>query len=143
MHLKFVGLDRLASLAWRIKSSLLHGEIRNYVEKFEGVARASKLIKKGVYVGIVLDTASTAIEIRTACSTGREECTKAKYVEGGKLVGSVGVAAAAGTAAASTATAVCVAVLGSATGPGTLACMVVAAAVWDGARARLVDMVVS
>jgi hypothetical protein len=97
----------------------------------------------------VLDTASTAIEIRTACSTGREECTKAKYVEGGKLVGSVGVAvavavaAAAGTAAASTATAVCVAVLGSATGPGTLACMVVAAAVWDGARARLVDMVVS
>jgi hypothetical protein len=96
------------------------------------VARASKLIKKGVYVGIVLDTASTAIEIRTACSTGREEeCTKAKYVEGGKLVCIVGVAAAAGTAAASTATAtaVCVAVLGSATGPGALACMVVAAAV--------------
>jgi hypothetical protein len=130
MHLKFVGLDRLASLAWRIKSSLLHGKIRNYVEKFEGVARASKLIRKGVYVGIVLDTASTAIEIRTACSTGREEeCTKANYVEGGKLVGSVGVAAAAGTAAASTSTAVCVAVLGSATGSGALACMVVAAAV--------------
>lgn len=58
-----------------------------------------------------------------------EECTKAKYVEGGKLVGSAGVAAAAGTAAASTATALCVAVLGSATGPGALACMVVAAAV--------------
>ncbi len=117
------------------KSYLHTGEIRNYAEKLDGVARASKLIKMGAYVGIVLDTASTAIDIKTACSTGREEeCTKAKYVEGAKLAGSLGGAALGGAAALFVSNAVCVTVLGLTTGPGALACGVITGAVlgWAG-----------
>mgnify|MGYP000129377774 FL=1 len=115
------------------KSYLQTGEIRHYAEKSSGVARAAKLIKRGAYVGIVLDTASTAVDIRTACSTGREEeCTKAKYVEGSKLAGNLGGAALA----AGWSTALCVAVLGSTTGPGALACGVLAGGTlgWAGGK---------
>jgi hypothetical protein len=117
------------------KSYLHTGEIRNYAGKLEGVARASKLIKKGVYVGIVLDTASTAIEIRTACSTGREEeCTKAKYVEGSKLAGNLVGAGIGGIVATLVTNAICVTALAITTGPGVLACGVITGAVlgWAG-----------
>ncbi|TDV59405.1 hypothetical protein [Pseudomonas sp. LP_7_YM] len=120
------------------KSYLHTGEIRNYAEKLAGVARASKLIKRGAYVGIVLDTASTAIDIKTACSTGREdECTKAKYVEGGKLVGSLSGAAFLGSLSTVAATLLCVTVLGLTTGPGALACGVITGATmgWAGGEA--------
>lgn len=120
------------------KSYLHTGEIRNYAEKLDGVARASRLIKKGTYVGIVLDTASTAIEIKTACSKGREEeCTKAKYVEGGKLVGSMSGAALLGSVSTVAATLLCVTVLGLTTGPGALACGVITGAAmgWAGGEA--------
>lgn len=119
------------------KSYLHTGEIRNYAEKLDGVARASKLIKKGVYVGVVLDMASTVIDIKTACSTGREEeCTEAKYVEGGKLAGGLLGSAGAGLIAGNVATAVCVTVLGLTTGPGALACTVIAGAAvgWGGGK---------
>ena len=108
------------------KSYLHTGEIRHYAEKSSGVAKAAKLIKRGAYVGIVLDTASTAVDIKTACSTGREdECTKAKYVEGSKLVGNLGGAAAG----AGVATVICVTALGLTTGPGAFACGVITAGV--------------
>ena len=108
------------------KSYLHTGEIRHYAEKTSGVAKAAKLIKRGAYVGIVLDTASTAVDIKTACSTGREdECTKAKYVEGSKLVGNLGGAAAG----AGVATVICVTGLGLTTGPGALACGVITAGI--------------
>lgn len=111
------------------KSYLHTGEIRHYAEKTSGVARAAKYIKRGSYVGIVLDTASTAVDIRTACSTGREEdCTKAKYVEGGKLAGSIGGAAVAGAFATASTGALCVTILGITTGPGALACGVITTA---------------
>lgn len=109
------------------KSYLHTGEIKNYAEKVGGVARAANFIKKGVYVGIALDTVSTAVEISAACSNGREdECTKAKYVEGGTLAG--GLLGAAGASAISTyaAPALCLALLGATTGPGALACLVIA-----------------
>lgn len=120
------------------KSYLHTGEIRHYAEKTSGVARAAKYIKRGAYVGIVLDTASTAVDIRTACSTGREdECTKAKYVEGGKLVGSVGGGLAMGAIGVAVTNAICVTVLGITTGPGVLACGVITAGVsgWIGGNA--------
>lgn len=108
------------------KSYLHTGEIRHYAEKTSGIAKAAKLIKRGAYVGIVLDTASTAVDIKTACSTGREdECSKAKYVEGSKLVGNLGGAAAG----AGVATVICVTGLGLTTGPGALACGVITAGI--------------
>lgn len=38
-------------------------------------------MSKGTYVGMALDVGAGALEIKEACSTGREEeCSRAKYV---------------------------------------------------------------
>lgn len=75
------------------KSYWHHGEIRRYEETVTRIAKASQRLKTGTYIGIALDVGATALEITEACSTGREQaCTRAKFVEGGKLV--MGVAGA-------------------------------------------------
>ena len=80
----------------------------------------------GTPLGIALSTTATALEIKEACSTGREEqCTKAKYVEVGKL----GTGVAGGLAGGLAGTALCVAVLGASTGPGALACLLISAGI--------------
>lgn len=120
------------------KSYLHTGEIRNYADKIDGVARAAKYIKRGGYIGVVLDTTSTAVEINAACTSGREsDCHKAAFVERGKLAGSLGGGAFGGYLGGIAATAIYVTVLGLATGPGALACVVVtgAAGGWAGGEA--------
>ncbi len=73
------------------KSYLHTGEIAGYAEKIAGVSKAASLIKKGTYIGLGLDVASTGLSIHHACTFGRsEDCRKAKYVEGVSLVGSTG-----------------------------------------------------
>ncbi|BBT41977.1 hypothetical protein WP8W18C01_43180 [Pseudomonas putida] len=70
------------------KSFLHTGEIPGYAEKVAGVVRASNLLKKGTYLAMTIEVGSTAASIYKACTLGREEeCRKAKYVEGGALVG--------------------------------------------------------
>ncbi|MCL8308024.1 hypothetical protein, partial [Pseudomonas putida] len=73
------------------KSFLHTGEIPGYAEKVAGVVRASNLLKKGTYLAMTIEVGSTAVSIHQACTVGREEeCRKAKYVEGGSLVGGLG-----------------------------------------------------
>ncbi|MNG22983.1 hypothetical protein D3C84_1075350 [compost metagenome] len=102
------------------------------------MARAAKLIKRGVYIGTALDVASAGLSIRQACALGREdECTKAKYVEGASLAGSLVGGSAGGVVGGYTATLGCLFVLGIATGgPGGLVCGVVGGAVggWAGGK---------
>ncbi|WP_460950145.1 hypothetical protein AB6N16_22605 [Pseudomonas marginalis] len=107
-----------------------HGEIRGYEERVRRVAKASQILKKGTYIGIALDVGATALEITEACSTGREqECTQAKYVEGGKLVLGVGGASAGGVFGAPIGVAACMIVFGIPTaGAGALACAIVGGA---------------
>ncbi|MCM2375554.1 hypothetical protein [Pseudomonas marginalis] len=104
-----------------------HGEIRGYEERVRRVAKASQILKKGTYIGIALDVGATALEIAEACSTGREqECTQAKYVEGGKLVLGVGGASLGGSMGASVGIGACMIVFGIPTaGAGALACAIV------------------
>lgn len=107
-----------------------HGEIRGYEETVKRVAKASQMLKQGTYIGIALDVGATALEITEACSTGREqECTQAKYVEGGKLVLGVSGASAGGIIGAHVGTGVCMLVFGIPTaGAGALACAIVGGA---------------
>lgn len=107
------------------KSYLHSGEIKHYANTLDQVAKTARIMKLGTPIGIALDTTVSALEIKEACSTGREDmCIKAKYVEGSKLVGgTVGGAAGGGVA-----TLLCVAVLGVTTGPGALGCMLIAGA---------------
>ena len=107
------------------KSHLHSGEIKHYANTLDHVAKTAGYMKRGTPIGIALDTTVSALEIKEACSTGREEmCTKAKYVEGSKWVGG----AVGGAAGGGIGTFLCVAVLGATTGPGALGCMVLAGA---------------
>ncbi|MCU1783857.1 hypothetical protein NTD80_13950 [Pseudomonas sp. 13B_2.1_Bac1] len=116
-----------------------HGQVRGYEEAVKRVAKASEIVKKGTYIGIALDVGSTALEITEACSKGREqECTQAKYVEGAKLVGSVGGASAGGIAGAYVSTAVCMIAFGIPTaGAGALACAIIGGAAGGLAAGKL------
>ncbi|MFL1418618.1 hypothetical protein ACI77M_20785 [Pseudomonas fildesensis] len=112
------------------KSYWQHGEIRRYEETVKRIAKASQMLKKGTYIGIALDVGATALEITEACSTGREqECTRAKYVEGGKLVLGVGGAAFGGYAGMGFGVAVCALVFAIPTvGTSALGCAIVGGA---------------
>ena len=107
--------------------SYLHtGEINRHAETIAKISKTAKLLKHGTPLGIALSTTATALEIKEACSTGREEqCTKAKYVEVGKL----GTGVVGGLAGGFAGTALCVAVLGASTGPGALACLLISAGI--------------
>lgn len=109
------------------KSYWHHGEIRRYEETVRRVAKASQMLKKGTYIGIALDVGATALEITEACSTGREqECTRARFVEGGKLVLGVGGSAFGGYAGVGLGVAVCAAVFAIPTaGASALGCAIV------------------
>ncbi|UZJ59800.1 hypothetical protein OKW98_25255 [Pseudomonas sp. KU26590] len=113
------------------KSYLRTGEIQGYAERVGRIARVAKLLKLGTPVGIGLNTFSSYLEIREACSLGREEtCTRAKYVQSGKLVSGVGAGMIGGTLGASALAPICVAVLGAVSGgPAALGCAIVTAAV--------------
>lgn len=112
------------------KSYMSTGEITGYAQKVSGVARAAKVIKRGVYIGTALEVASAGLKIKQACAFGREdECTKAKYVEGSSLAVSLVGGAVGGSLGGHATTFACVLVLGIASsGPGAFACGVVGGA---------------
>jgi hypothetical protein len=89
------------------------------------VARAATVIKRGGYIGVALDVASTLLEIREACLAGDErQCRKARYVEGGKLIGSLGGGVAGASGGTVLSKYFCSVILGAATrGFGTAACV--------------------
>jgi len=108
------------------KSYLHTQEVRGYTERLDNIAKASRLMKAGTLIGIALNAYSTYLEIEEACSMGREElCTQVKFIEGAKLVGGLGGGYVGGLAG----TYVCFIVLGALSGPGALACTIVAAGV--------------
>jgi hypothetical protein len=122
------------------KSYLHTGEIAGYAEKIAGVSKAASLIKKGTYIGLGLDVASTGLSIHHACTFGRsEDCRKAKYVEGVSLVGSTGGSIAGGSIGGFLGGTGCVLFLGVTTGgPGALACTVIGGAVAGAAGGSVV-----
>ncbi|MDY0833989.1 hypothetical protein [Pseudomonas sp. SED1] len=105
------------------RSYLRTGEINRYADTLARVSKTANLLKNGTPLGIALSTTASALEIKEACSTGREEqCRKAKYVEAGKLAGGV----AGGLIGGYLGTALCVAVLAPTTGPLALSCILIA-----------------
>ena len=109
------------------RSYLHSGVIAGYAETINGVARASRFMKSGTYLGIGLNVAATGTSIFAACTAGREvQCRKAKYVEAGKLTGSLSFGTVGGSVGAGMAMLGCAVVLGTVTGgPGALACAVI------------------
>lgn len=103
--------------------SYLHtGEISRYAETVARISKTAKLLKNGTPLGIALSTTSTTLEIKEACSTGREErCRKSKYVEVSRLALGVTGGVLGGFAG----TTLCFAILGPTTGPLSLSCLLV------------------
>lgn len=106
------------------KRFLSSGEITGYADKVAGVGKAANLIKKGTYIGIALQVASTSLAINKACTEGREEeCRKARVVESSSLAGGIGGSLGGAYAGNIVGVAACGIVLGIATGgPGALTC---------------------
>ncbi|MCS3469872.1 hypothetical protein M2401_003612 [Pseudomonas sp. JUb42] len=109
------------------KSYLHTGEMRDYARRMEGIARTAKLLKHGTAVGIGLNVVASGLELKEACSVGREEkCEKAAYVEGGKLALGVGFGMKGGSWGAASAVSTCVAVFTiPSVGWGALACGII------------------
>ncbi|MDF3161397.1 hypothetical protein P3C24_10540 [Pseudomonas proteolytica] len=112
------------------KSYLHKSEIVGYTQRIKSIAQTSKFLGSGTYVGLALDVGVAGLEIKEACMKDRGElCSRARYVEGGRLVGGVLGAAAGGSIGASLARSTCNIVLGVVTkGQGRLACGVVGGA---------------
>ena len=112
------------------KSYLHKSEIVGYTQRIKSIAQTSKFLGNGTYVGLALDVGVAGLEIKEACMKDRGEvCSRARYVECGRLVGGVLGAAAGGSIGASLARSTCNIVLGVVTkGQGRLACGVVGGA---------------
>ncbi|WP_341959905.1 hypothetical protein [Pseudomonas sp. RC10] len=113
------------------KSYLHNPEMRGYSQRLAHIAKASKLLRMGTPIGIALNAWSTHLEIKEACSMGREEmCRKAKYVEGSKLVGGISGGLVGGTIGMATLAPLCMVVFGVPTGGlGAIGCGIVASAI--------------
>lgn len=128
------GLRGGSSLKWILgistKRFLDKGEIRGYAERLERMAGVARHLRKGTYIGLALDMTVAGLEVKEACTLGREEqCRKAQFVESGKLVGGVAGAYGGGMAGAKIAPALCRLFLGIATkGAGGLYCSVLGGA---------------
>ncbi|MEQ7918816.1 hypothetical protein ABQX22_06440 [Xanthomonas sp. WHRI 1810A] len=115
------------------KRYLHSGQIAGYANTVRNVSKMANVLSKGTYVGIGLDVGAGALEIQEACSVGREEqCTKAKYVEGGKMAVGIPVSMLGGWIGGSGAAGICVAAGVPTGGLGTLVCAIIggAAGAW-------------
>ncbi|TFY84169.1 hypothetical protein DYL59_30530 [Pseudomonas kairouanensis] len=112
------------------RSYLHKGEIAGYAERIGAIANVSKWLGKGTYVGLAMDVGAAGLEIKEACVAGREtQCRSAKYVETGRLVGSVAGAAAGGQLGAKVTRGLCKIFLGVATRSGSaLGCSIIGGA---------------
>lgn len=77
-------------------------QLPGYATNIQGVSRAVKYLKAGGYVGIGLAMGAAAMRVDEACRSGsKDECSQARFVEGGKLAGSISGGVAAGYVASS------------------------------------------
>lgn len=106
------------------KSFMQKGEIKHYAERLERMAWVSRHLRTGTFIGLALDVTVAGLEVKEACTEGRDEaCQKAKFVEGGRLAGSVVGGYGGGAAGTTLGPVLCRLFLGIATkGVGKLSC---------------------
>jgi hypothetical protein len=113
------------------------GEIPDYVKNVKRINNIARNLSAGTMVGVALDVGAGAFEIREACSTGREqECTKAKFIEAGKMMVGIPAAIAGGELSARAATSLCLRMAGPTRGASILVCGIAAGAAggWAGGK---------
>jgi hypothetical protein len=99
------------------------GEIANYSKNIKRMGNMARHLSSGTVVGVMLDLGAGGLEITEACSTGREQqCTKAKFVEVGKMVAGIPAAASVGGITGPAAAKMCFRMAGPSRGASLLIC---------------------
>ncbi|MCB2252942.1 PAAR domain-containing protein, partial [Pseudomonas chlororaphis] len=132
MSIAFPDHPRLKSALGISSRSLVHrwtqagavGQIPGYVTHIEGVARASRVLKWGGWLGIALGGGASYVKVQDVCSAGNKQaCEKVRFTEAGSFTGGVAGGMFAGMALGTAATGtVCVAIGIPTAGVGGLAC---------------------
>jgi hypothetical protein len=107
---------------WRKSGAADH--IPGYATHIEGVAKASKYVKYGGWIGTAVGGGASAIKVQGVCAAGDvEACEKVKFTEAGGFIGGVaGGAMASAIMTSSTVGWVCLALAVPTGGTATLAC---------------------
>ncbi|VVP66860.1 hypothetical protein PS914_00431 [Pseudomonas fluorescens] len=100
------------------------GQIPGYATHLEGVAKASKYVQYGGWLGTAVGGGASALKVQDVCAAGdAEACKKVKFTEGGSFIGGVVGGSAAGVIFGAGTTGIICAGLGIPTaGAGTLIC---------------------
>jgi hypothetical protein len=112
------------------KRFLHTGELRAYAQQVKRIGSMARALSNGTFVGVALDIGAGALEIEEACSTGREEqCTKAKFVEVGKMVAGIPSAMVGGRVGLKASASLCFKLVGPSRGGSLLACGIAGGAI--------------
>ncbi|HWT69237.1 MAG TPA: PAAR domain-containing protein [Pseudomonas sp.] len=100
------------------------GQIPGYATHLEGVAKASKYIKYGGWLGTAIGGGASALKVQDVCTAGSTEaCERIRFTEGGSFTGGVVGGGIAGAALSTSAVgAICVGLSVPTGGLGMLAC---------------------
>jgi uncharacterized Zn-binding protein involved in type VI secretion len=103
------------------------GQMPGYATHLEGVARASKYLKYGGWVGTAIGGGASALKVQDVCMAGSAEaCERIRFTEAGAFAGGIGGGVAAGAIlSAPVVGALCAALSVPTAGLGALACGIV------------------
>lgn len=113
------------SIVHHWKKAGVPGQLPGYATHLRKVARASRYMKAGGYIGVFIGGVSGYLSAQQVCSAnpGSAACERVKFIEGGKFLGGTLGASYLGATAASAAPAICMA-LGVTTAIGGIVCTV-------------------
>ncbi|AWY42124.1 PAAR domain-containing protein [Pseudomonas putida] len=105
------------------------GQIPGHATHLEGVAKASKYVKYGGWLGTAIGGGASALKIQEVCTAGNTEaCERVRFTEAGSFTGGVVVGGIAGAALSTTTVGViCVGLSVPTGGLGMLACGILVA----------------
>ena len=110
------------------------GQNPGYATRITAVAKASKYVQYGGWVGTAVGGGASYMKVQDVCTADNTEtCEKVKYTEGGGFIGGVAGGAISGAAFSVVGTgAICIALWVPTAGVGTLVCSIVVVGVGMG-----------
>ncbi|WP_460117795.1 PAAR domain-containing protein [Pseudomonas sp. S2_C03] len=112
------------SLVHQWSKAGIAGQIPGYATHLEGVAKASRYVQYGGWIGTAIGGGASYMKVQDVCTAGEAEaCERVKFTETGSFVGGVvGGVAVGGILSASNLGGLCIALGVPSGGTGTIAC---------------------
>ncbi|AWY42906.1 PAAR domain-containing protein [Pseudomonas putida] len=104
------------------------GKIPGYATHLEGVAKATKYVQYGGWLGTAIGGGASALKVQDVCAAGNTEaCERIRFTETGSFAGGIGGGAVAGSIlTASAVSSLCIGLGVPTAGIGMLACSILA-----------------